>query len=313
MSEILERIILYALGGIIGLALGFIILAMNLEFLRGEHSAFLLIIAALLGILISIALYETQRSKQIKNNKQVHDESIALISHEMRTGLTSTGWIIELMLNNYGDKMTPGDRKMLEEVIESIRTTVMHSVNLLDVSLLDIGKLTISMEVVSLQEIEEMFNNTIQRYELGAKRNGITLTTSIILDRNRKIEVDKTRLRIVLENLFENALQYTKGNIREIHLEVKNSQDELLLTMRDTGIGIPCDEQEKIFGEFYRATNARKNLSTGSGIGLYTSHEYIKAHKGTIRFESEEDKGTTFYIALPLKAATDVNEFLTKI
>ncbi len=313
MSEILERILLYALGGIIGLALGFIVLAIDMEFLRNENHAFSLIIASLLGILVSIAIHETAKSKLLKSSKEIHDESIALISHEMRTGLTSTSWIIELMLNNYGDKMTPGDRKMLEEVIESIRTTVMHSVNLLDVSLLDIGKLTISMEEVALREIEDMFRHTIGRYELGAKRNDIKLTTSITLDPDRKIEVDKTRLRIVLENLFENALQYTKGNVRELYLEVKNTKDELHLMMRDTGIGIPCDEQEKIFGEFYRATNARKNLSTGSGIGLYTTHEYIKAHNGTIRFESEEDKGTTFFITLPLKAGANVNEFLTKI
>ncbi len=87
----------------------------------------------------------------------------------------------------------------------------------------------------------------------------------------------------------------------------------MLISVSDTGIGIPESEQEKIFGEFYRASNARVKLSSGSGIGLYTCAQYVQAHRGTIRFESKENVGTTFFITIPLKTIADVNEFLNKI
>jgi signal transduction histidine kinase len=73
------------------------------------------------------------------------------------------------------------------------------------------------------------------------------------------------------------------------------------------------NKKEKIFAKFYRAKNAREKLSGGSGIGLYMCEQYVKAHKGTINFESKVNEGTTFYIKLPLKSVVDVNDFLTKL
>ena len=121
------------------------------------------------------------------------------------------------------------------------------------------------------------------------------------------------RFRIILENLLENAIQYTTGEKREITVTVYNDAVAMTIMVKDTGIGIPEKEHSKIFSEFFRASNARKKLSNGSGIGLHMCAKYIKAHHGTIRFESKEGEGSIFYVTLPLKSAADVKEFLTKI
>lgn len=85
------------------------------------------------------------------------------------------------------------------------------------------------------------------------------------------------------------------------------------MKVTDTGMGIPIEEQENIFSAFFRASNARRKQSTGSGIGLHMCYQYVKVHHGTIRFESTEGKGTTFYITIPLKTSADVKEFMEKM
>lgn len=314
MLKTLEKIIPYILGGVIGFVAGIILLSFHLSyFTHHEESSFILTIATLIGIIGTIAYHEYGRAKFLKKDTKIRNEAMALITHEMRTGLTSTGWAIELILNNYVEHIKPDDRKMLEDVLHSIHNTVMHSMNLLDVSLLDIGKFSVSLSWTTLDVVAKTFQETVENYTLGARQHDVKLISNIDLDPLREVEVDITRLRIILENLLENALQYSAGPVKEIEVVITNDSRYLVMQIRDTGIGIPVQEQEKIFGEFYRATNARKKLSTGSGIGLYMCQEYVNLHHGTIRFESEENKGTTFYISIPLKTQADVKEFLKKV
>ncbi|MBI4087183.1 HAMP domain-containing histidine kinase [Candidatus Kaiserbacteria bacterium] len=313
MQEIIEKITLYAVGGAGGAVAGTILLTFQISPVTRDESTAMLIIMSILGILVSVAIVAYRQERIAKKNGKVRNEIVSLITHEMRTGLTSTGWTIQFILDNYTGVLKESDRKMLQDAIASIRTTVVHAVNLLDVSILDIGKLSISLAWVTLAEVEEMINETIERYSVGTRQRGIEFRTEVRLDQKRQVEVDMLRLRIILENLLENALQYTSEGKNEITLSVTNDDTHLHVRVQDTGIGIPKGEQGKIFSEFFRASNARKRLSTGSGIGLYMSDQYVKAHRGTIRFESIENKGTTFLIAIPLKTEANVNEFLTKM
>lgn len=314
MSEIIEKSIAFLLGGILGIAVSFILRATNMPFWSDVHCFGALTIAtSAIGIMTSIAWMEYLRDRVIKRNNAIRDETVALITHEMRTGLTSTGWAIEMVIKKYGEKLTGDDKQLLQDVVSSIHTTVMHSVNLLDVSLLDIGKLSISLERTGLNKVEQLFNETLQKYRLGAEKKNTELVKNIKLDPQKSVEVDMLRLRIILENLLENALQYLSENKNTISVDINNENNNLNIKVADTGIGIPESEQQKIFSEFFRASNARKKLSSGSGIGLYTTSQYVKAHRGTIRFESKEGTGTTFFITIPLKTEADVQGFLKQI
>lgn len=318
MSTLAEKILSYLLGGIFGVVVGFIILSFHMDgmFDSAIERAALVIITTVVGILSSIAIIEYKTSKEMKKNTLIRDETVALITHEMRTGLTSTGWAIDLVLKKYKQHMTSDDVQLLQDIVTSIHTTVMHSVNLLDVSLLDIKKLTIALTWTKLVEVEEMFKEVLEKYSIGAGQKGIEFAHSLVLDHERQAEVDLMRLRIILENLLENAIQYTIGDAAKrkvITVAISNDDRNVNISVTDNGIGIPASEQQKIFGEFYRASNARKKLSAGSGIGLYTCSQYVKAHRGTITFESKEGEGTTFHISIPLKTAADVQDFAHKI
>jgi two-component system phosphate regulon sensor histidine kinase PhoR len=314
MSGILERIISYILGGLLGTAVGLTIVSFKIPmFEQAGLSTVLVAITTIIGLLTSIIIIETRAERVMKHNNAIRDETVALITHEMRTALTSTGWAIDMVLKKYADKLSEDDKVMLKDSTGSIHQTVMHSVNLLDISLLDIGKLNISLEWTTLDKVEHMFHEVIEKYTLGSIKNGVKLIGTATLDHERKAEVDMMRLRIVLENLIENALQYIGNGKKEITVTITNDAKNMKMVVKDTGIGIPAKEKDKIFSEFYRASNARKALGSGSGIGLYTCCRYIKAHRGTLAFESKEGEGTTFFATVPLNTVADVDGFLKKI
>jgi signal transduction histidine kinase len=317
MTTTFERIISYILGAIVGAGLGSLLVSLRMPILDEVQAEVIARIMPLIGLLVSMVIVEYQNERAVKRNNAIRDETVALITHEMRTSLTSTGWAIGLVLKKYETTIVPEDKKLLTGVLDSIHTTVMHSVNLLDVSLLDIGKLSISLEWTKLQKVQGMVDEMIEKYTLGAAGHGINLVHTCHLDPERMAEVDMLRLRIILENLLENAIQYTvedkSSEKNTITMTMSNDEKSMRISIADTGIGIPESEKEKIFSEFYRASNARRKLSTGSGIGLYTCAKYVAAHRGEIRFESTENVGTTLYISIPLKTEADVQGFLQKI
>ena len=312
MSEHLQKIISYILGGVIGFILGNISLSFQVSYFQG-HETFLLVITTLIGVIFAIVISQYTEARTLRKNSHIRDETVALITHEMRTELTSTNWAILLVLQKYADKIDVADKSELESVVASIHRTLTHSVNLLDISLLDIGKLSISLTWVPLSKVDEMMEEVVGKFKMGADRKNIKLDAKVELDSTSQVEVDMVRLRIILENLLENAFQYSMKDEKVISVHISNDKKELKIEVKDNGIGIPTEEQDKIFTEFYRASNARSTRSNGSGIGLYMCHQYVKAHRGTIRFESKVNEGTTFFVTIPLKTQADVNKFLKTI
>lgn len=317
MKNTLERLLSYVIGALIGAGIGSLLISIRMPIVDPMCADIIAKIMPLIGLLGAMVIVEYRHERFMKKSQMIRDETVALITHEMRTSLTSTGWAIGMVLKKYGEHLERGDKDLLTGVVDSIHTTVMHSVNLLDVSLLDIGKLSISLEWTKLSKVAELLHEMLEKYTMGAEGHGIVLTKKIQIEEDKMAEVDMLRLRIILENLLENAIQYTADNKangeKKISVEVFNDEKQLHITVADNGIGIPQAEHAKIFGEFYRASNARKKLSTGSGIGLYTTVNYIKAHHGQISFTSKEGEGTTFSITIPLKTEADVQGFLKKI
>ncbi len=313
MKEIIERLVTNIFGIALGYVVGLIIYSSNASIVMYNGPRFFLVSTSLIGLVVSIAIIELGKVRTLKRNNLLRNEAITLIAHEMRTGLTSTGWAIQMVLSKYADHMSEEDKVNLETVLESVHTTVTHSVNLLDISILDLNKLSLSLKWVPLGEIEKTFNEILKGYMMEAQKNGIKIVAEMKLDKDKEVEVDVLRLKIVLQNLLENAVRYTIREKKEIEVSINNTDKDLMIKVSDSGIGIPEAEQKKIFNEFYRASNARVKLSTGSGIGLYACRQYVKAHRGEIRFESKENEGTTFYVSIPLKTRENINEFMEKV
>ena len=136
----------------------------------------------------------------------------------------------------------------------------------------------------------------------GASRGLGAELAGFLAETDKKIPqviADSKKLRNVVQNLIDNAVKYTSRG-GTVTISLKPEDDNMLaITIKDTGIGIPKEQQDQIFQKFFRGTNARKIKTEGSGLGMYIAKEIIQMHRGKIWFESVENKGSTFTFTLP--------------
>ena len=134
------------------------------------------------------------------------------------------------------------------------------------------------------------------------RQDGSQKNVSVEFEHSDKLpltEMDSQKMRMAIQNLVDNAVKYSRKNSSvKIRAEIKNNR--LFVSIGDQGIGIANDEQAKIFSKFFRGRNAKEYEPTGSGLGLYIVKNVVQRHRGQIWFESEVNKGTTFFLSLPI-------------
>ena len=214
-------------------------------------------------------------------------------AHELRTSLAATKWLFAMLLGGDLGPLTAEQKTMLTEaqnsnermiaLISEVLTAMRseQSPALYKMSALDLDKLI--LETVNLFQQEAHQHQMFIRY---------------IPHEETVITADETRMRIVLHNLIENAIKYGRENT-DITISLTHSGTDAVLSIRDRGIGIPAQDQAKLFERFFRARNAETKES-GAGLGLYAIKQIITRHGGTVVCESTEGVGTTFRITLPL-------------
>jgi signal transduction histidine kinase len=218
-------------------------------------------------------------------------------SHELRTPLAIMQAEATLALSK---ERTEADyRKSLETI--SQESTYMSSVigKLLFLARSDAGKEQLNFEDV---ELKELITGLSANVEALAQDKGIKLTVDAKED--LIVNGDKVKLRQLFINILENAVRYTP-NDGNISVSLVRSESDALVTITDTGIGIPPEHLPHIFERFYRVDKARSRAEGGVGLGLAIAKIVADSHGGKIEVESVEGKGTSFYISLPLKEAED--------
>jgi len=148
-------------------------------------------------------------------------------------------------------------------------------------------------------DISEIAKVVIEEEKFNIKNN----KQKFIFDseeKNSKTFTDPNQLRIVFQNLISNAVKYTpKGG--KVECSIKKQDDYFLFSVQDNGIGIPRDQQKRIFEKLFRAENAFSHQPDGNGLGLYAAKATIENLGGKIWFESKEGQGTTFFVTIPIK------------
>ena len=173
-------------------------------------------------------------------------------------------------------------------------------------NLVHIDHATAKKEVYNFADtnIVELLKNISFEFSNQMESKNITLEVNTPKKELPLITLDPNKIRMVIENLLDNGIKYTSRG-GKITMSIKDdnlnsSNQSLKIIISDTGVGIPEDEQKKIFRKFFRASNARLQEPDGSGIGLYIAKDIIERHGGALWFESKEGQGTTFFITLPV-------------
>jgi len=245
-------------------------------------------------------LRDVTRERQAEEAKS---KFIATISHELRTPMTSIKGYVELLVAGAAGRLTAQQRQFLEVVAANAERMVGLVNNLIAVSQVERGTIQIEAQAVDMRQIIE---EAVQAIRPQAAERQLDLATNLPPGAC-PVQGDPYFLRQIMDNLLSNALRYTppQGRITiwtaEAHLEDGQGAPQcyLVVNVRDTGVGIPAEEQDRIFEPFYRVENPLSLEAGGVGMGLAIVRRLVEAHGGRIWVESQPNAGSTFSFVIP--------------
>lgn len=234
-------------------------------------------------------------SVQKRQMERAKDEFLSFASHQLRTPLTTMNWRLEMLLAGDAGKLSKNQTTYVKEIDGETRRMTQLVSSFLNVSRINLGTLAVNPETCDISNLIESVIHEFD-HDIAEKKLLIKKTFSRSL---RSITSDPKILRMIIQNLLSNAIRYSNTQGR-IMLTTAKEGDELVISVADTGVGIPENAQSKIFTKLFRADNVRRRNPDGNGIGLYIAKSLVDTAGGRIWFESEENKGSTFSVALPL-------------
>lgn len=234
-----------------------------------------------------------------KTIDRAKSEFVSIASHQLYTPLSSLRWYTEMLMDGSAGEIPPEPKKLVEVVAQTTLRMIELVAALLNVSRIDLGTFAVEPSPTDLGELAKA-----AQAEQRAQSETRNISVEVRSDPNLpRINIDPKLMRIVFDNLLSNAIKYTPAGGR-VSLTMKQGEGQYiksaLIAVSDTGCGIPENERAKIFTKLFRASNAVKNVMDGTGLGLYTVKAIVERFQGTVWFESEENKGSVFFAAIPL-------------
>lgn len=239
-------------------------------------------------------------NERLRELDKLKTEFLSVAAHQLRTPLSAIKWILGILLDGGEGELTPAQKSLLYKGFESNERMINLINDMLAVTRIDAGKERYTMVPL---HIEDIIDNLIIDFAGQAHVRHMTLTFERPASKLPYIVADGEKIRSVLQNLIENAMHYTPDG-GSIVVRANRESGTVIVSVKDSGIGIPKSQQANIFGKFFRADNAVKHQTDGSGLGLYIAKNIVEKHSGSIRFSSEEGKGSSFTIALPISTAS---------
>lgn len=246
-------------------------------------------------LLIRRDLELTRANEKLRALDTQKSEFISVVAHQMRTPLSAMKWTLTMLLKGDLGGLSLDQQTFIGKAEESNDHMITLVEDMLLADKLDTGRSEMIKAPVSMGEIvEQVLHDVEPKYK--SKRIKVHYSGC---DREVcEVTADKEKIRAVIQNLLENAGRYTPDN-GSVTIQVYAERDRLYVSISDSGIGIPKDQQAYIFTKFYRARNASKMEANGSGLGLFIAKSIIEKHGGEMTFESDEERGTTFKFWIP--------------
>lgn len=260
------------------------------RYLEPQYVSLIVIVVAI--VLLSLDYIIVNSFQKLADANLMKSEFMNIVSHQLKTPLTNLKWIVDLAIR---EKDVEKNRYSFNIIKEQNERMLKLINNMLIASRLEQKRWFLKKEIVDLKEIVEKI---IQKLEFIAKSNNIKIDKD--LENVPKISIDSQKISQVIENLIDNAIQYSKGG-EKITIKLKNKKNIIKFIVIDRGVGIPKDEQKNIFEKFFRSKNALRFQTQGLGLSLFIVKSIIDQLKGKVGFKSKEGRGTTFWFELPIK------------
>jgi signal transduction histidine kinase len=240
-----------------------------------------------------------EMSAKVHASQKSQRDFVANVSHELKTPLTSVQGFAQAILD--GTTSTPEAQQQAAQVIYDESGRMYRMVlDLLDLARLDAGTANLQMEKV---ELDLLLEAVVERLSPQSKQAEVTLISSV--GNLPNLIGDGDRLSQVFNNLIDNALKHTPPG-GQVHLGGRVEGEKVLISVRDTGPGIPENEIQRIFERFYQLDKSRKGgPSHGLGLGLAIANQIVSAHHGKITVKSIEGAGSEFVVHLPFTRLED--------
>ncbi|MFW6449890.1 MAG: GAF domain-containing protein [Nanoarchaeota archaeon] len=236
-----------------------------------------------------------EKNKELRKMDEMKSDFVSNVSHELRTPLTSILGYTKLLHNGKLGELNDKQNNVLSTVVsESERLSRLIN-DVLDLSKLESGKIEIKFEK---DDAGRIIKETVESLRHIAESKKIKLITRI--EKNVGLETSPDLLKQAVINLVNNALKFTKENGR-VTIAAKTNGNKVLIHVKDTGVGIPKEEVQKLFDKFYQVDSSMTREHNGTGLGLVIVKHIAELHNGTVKVNSKEGKGSRFTLELPVK------------
>lgn len=285
---------LFIIMGVVIIATAVVTYALGTSYYVADPTTVSLIVMILTTILFVITFSIVRSMEGLAEASRLKSEFISIVSHQLRSPLSNLKWAIEVLVSRRFGGLEPKQEEYLKILQENLGRMGELVVDLLMVSRIEQGRLPFNKINFSLGDMAKEVVN-----ELKILAEASNVMVQLELPESLPLAFgDPQRIKVVVENLLDNAIRYIKGR-GEILIKLKNRGDSMLFEIKDSGVGIPKDDQRHIFQKFFRSQNALRHQTQGSGLGLHIAKSIVEKSGGKIWFKSKEGAGTTFWFTIP--------------
>lgn len=271
-----------------------------------------IIVGMIAAIFVQVVLAESGKNWRLKTqNRQLlkakkdlekldsmRDEFMKMATHELSTPTAALKTILSSAIEEKSPQFTLDQKKELEPALEAANRLQMLIKNILEASFIEEGGIWIDRKETDL---EELIGNAVKSFSTTAKKKGIILSWKKSNDSIPLLMIDREKIYEVIRHLIENAIKFTYDG--EVSVKNEIVRNSIVITVSDTGVGIPHQDQQNVFSKFFQSGRFDEDNpleQQGAGLGLFISKHVVELHGGKMEFRSQEGKGSTFWITLPL-------------
>lgn len=253
-----------------------------------------LIVVLASGLLFVIDVLIVKSFENIAEANKMKSEFIGVVSHQLRSPLANFRWALEALKSGKMGQIEEGQLEYFKILKENTDRMLSLISDLLMVSKIQSADLPLEKESFSL---DKRIFQIVEEFKAFSRASNVEVQVEKDKD-VPKVFGDPKKIDLVVENLIDNAIRYTSGG-GKVTVRLSKKKNKVLCEVKDKGVGIPKEDQKYIFQKFFRASNAAKERTDGSGLGLYIVKSIVERSGGKIWFDSEEGEGTTFFFTLP--------------